>query len=101
MNVHSSQGNIPSTQGNYATFQFKDKCNKILKSIAIHQSRKQNTTNVKSYSIDNTASSLLSGYMTEVTAAVIEEAASLAKHRNSNVIKKEDVNLILGEATHC
>jgi histone H3/H4 len=47
--------------------------------------------------VDEKAKVMLMEYAIELTNSLIETSSALTKHRNSNTIEADDVNLILGE----
>jgi histone H3/H4 len=47
--------------------------------------------------VDEKAKVMLMEYAIELTNSLIETSSALAKHRNSNTIDVDDVNLILGD----
>ena len=49
----------------------------------------------KGYDIDDSASDLLMYYVEEAVAAILQESSLLARHRKSNIVEVEDLQLIL------
>ena len=47
------------------------------------------------FRIDDSASKLLMNYMEETVASILKESSNLAKHRKSNIVEIEDLQLIL------
>ena len=47
--------------------------------------------------IEPKAIDLLNDYLTEITAAILEDASQICQHRKSLRIDPADINLILGE----
>lgn len=47
--------------------------------------------------MDDAAKQMLMDYTFELTSSIIESCSALAKHRGSETIEPEDVNLILGK----
>lgn len=87
-----NQGAV-STQSKHTV---KEKCDKLLSDLPMIPGRKALPTS-KPYTIQDSASSLIFNYVSELTAAVLEDSLNLAKHRKSNEISSDDVNLALSE----
>ena len=51
----------------------------------------------KPYQIDDNASALLMHYIEEAVSTILQEGSLLAKHRDSNVVEIEDLQLILAK----
>lgn len=73
----------------------RDRCNMILRNTPNHPRKSQ----MKSLAINTETAYLMHSYINEIASASIEEAVLLAKHRNSNMITKDDINLILGKSS--
>ena len=54
-------------------------------------------TRTKPYQIDDHASALLMHYVEEAVSTILQEGSLLAKHRDSNVVEIEDLQLILAK----
>ena len=64
--------------------------------ISVNSNILKNDANLNSYELNDDVCDLLTAYAKELTSAIVEESASLAKHRGSEEITECDVNLILG-----
>ena len=73
----------------------RERLQSILNGIQIKVNRDGSKS--KPYQIDDHASSLLMHYVEEAVSTILQEGTLLAKHRDSNVVEIEDLQLILAK----
>lgn len=82
---------VNATDNNHSSFEIELRTNfdRILNKVV-------KNNDIKQYRLNKGSMKLFHSYANELTSSIIEQAANLAKHRNSNSINEDDVNLVLG-----